>query len=62
MKYGILWQPTNDNFRPAWVLDDTYSVALYADERSAKRDRKQFVHPEQYEVHAYNARARRTWT
>lgn len=62
MKYAILWQPTRDTFEPAWVLNETYSVALYGTKQAAKKDIKQFVHPNEYRAEAYNARARRTWT
>lgn len=62
MKYAILWQPTRDTFEPSWVLDESYSVALYGTEREAKKDVREFVHTEQYGVQPYNARARRTWT
>jgi hypothetical protein len=52
-KYGIWWKTRQGNEEGGWVLDDAYSVALYANERDAKKDLRGFVHPEQYETRPY---------
>jgi hypothetical protein len=52
-KWGIWYEPTQSNFKPGWVLDETYSVALYANEKQAKTDARFFVHPDQYEPRPY---------
>jgi len=56
-EYGIWYTPPKgwDMAKPGWVTDTLRTdVALYADERSAKRDLKAWaIHPEQYEVRPY---------
>ena len=56
-EFGIWYtQPSKwaDNFPDGWVTDESYRVALYATERAAKRDIKNFVHAEHYEVRRYD--------
>tara|TARA_R110001606_G_scaffold327901_3_gene474916 strand:- start:432 stop:650 length:219 start_codon:yes stop_codon:yes gene_type:complete len=65
--YGIWYEPTQKNFEPGWVLDDSYSAAVYSSERSARKDIKEFVHPNQYQVRPHrrgktSVRSRRSRT
>ena len=56
-QYGIWYEPGKgwDMAKPGWVTDTKRTdVALYASERSAKRDLKSWaVHPDRYEVRPY---------
>lgn len=52
-QYGIYWNTKQSNFEPAWVLDESYCVALYANAAQANTDRRFFVHPDDYEVREY---------
>ena len=47
-KYAIWWEPKRETDEGGWVTDETNRVALYASERSAKKDIRDFVHSEQY--------------
>lgn len=60
-KYGIWWKAQRDNEEGGWVLDDADSVALYASERAAKKDIREFVIPEKYEARPFT-RTRRSRT
>ena len=58
-QYAIWWNaPTKGYFEPGWVLDETYRVAVYASARSAGKDRRGFVHADEYEVKEYTKRTR----
>ena len=61
-KYGIWYTPDRTLSEPGWVYEDESDrVALYASERSAKKDIKGFVNPQIYEARPYT-RARRSRT
>ena len=60
-KYAIWWEPKRETDEGGWVTDETNRVALYASERSAKKDIREFVHSEQYYARPY-ARSSRSRT